>query len=85
MNSLMYYEHDRCINDIYRETPVLIEDTHMGNDLGVLLETISGKKSVPAFNYVSFRVLHKLAELMNGPYEEQKDEKEKRQPELVKQ
>jgi hypothetical protein len=39
---------------------------------------------VPAFNYVSFRVLHKLAELMNGPYEEQKDEKEKRQPELVK-
>jgi len=58
MSLLLHYEHDRCINDKFRETPVLIEDTQMGQSVKALLKAISGKKSVPAFNYVSFRVLH---------------------------
>lgn len=62
----MRNEHTKICSDEYRRVPVLVEDTEIGNDIEVLLGVITGKKRVDAFNFVSFRVLHRLANLMSG-------------------
>jgi len=66
LKDFMFNEHSKVHSDSYRQVPVLVEDTELGNDIEVLLGVISGKRRVEAYNYVSFRVLHRLANLMSG-------------------
>jgi hypothetical protein len=66
LKEFLFNEHTKVSSDQYRHVPVLVEDTELGNDIEVLLGVITGKKRVEPYNYVSFRVLHKLANLMSG-------------------
>lgn len=65
----LYYEHNKVLNNIYRKIPILIEDTEIGVDIEALLSVISPKHALEGYNYVSFRIMHKLANTMsNKPY-----------------
>lgn len=66
LKQILYHEHNNVKDNSFRKVPILVEDTEMGADINRLLRVISGYQSVEAYNFVSFRVLHRLANLMSG-------------------
>ena len=66
LKQALYYEHNMHNDDQFREVPILVEDTVMGASFDSLLNTITAPKHIQPYNYVSFRILYRLANLIQN-------------------
>jgi hypothetical protein len=46
------------------ETPIEVEDTQLGLSFDSLRNAITGHDSINPYNYVAFRILHRMANLL---------------------
>lgn len=51
------------------KVPVEIEDTWMGRNMDVLISSVTGADSIEPYNYVSFRVLQRMADVLMNKVE----------------
>lgn len=67
LRRILYAEQQYTTSHRFKMTPVEIETTELGNEFESLRGTIQGSHlSLRPYNYVSFRVLHQMANLLQS-------------------
>lgn len=64
LKEILFAEMQYTTSPKYRKIPIEIEDTYMGNSFDVLREAINGNDKLQCYNYVSFRILHQMADIL---------------------
>ena len=66
LKKILYSEQQNTI--YYKDTPIEVEDTYLGHSFDALRNAITGHESINPYNFVSFRILHRMANLLQGEY-----------------
>ena len=62
------YAEQEYTSPAFRDIPIEIEDTYLGHSFDALRNAITGHESINPYNNVSFRILHRMANLLQGNY-----------------